>query len=521
MSEQQQEIRTYRGRTLEELVPKIREELGDDAVIVARRETRSGGFAGFFARREIEVDVAAGGAAEVAAPESPAATAFREQLAAAQAMSADWISDEPAGPESAATVHPLPSGRADAGAGPASGAADWNAAGEADVIQLKPGDEPPLPDAQAGAVRYQAELEAALEAELDHDAEPDALLGGAEPVPVVPEPILAEQPEPPEPPAAATTPDPAPAASVTTPEPAATPRFEPPVAEQPPAVAVPPLAEGPLTPVALGLPPTLADVFVASGAPTGSVEIVARRAAQRMADRGLGDELAERAASEAAWGLWPFSPETDVRELVARALASHLPPSPLRAGPARLALVGPSGAGKTRCVARLAAVYSRQGELPVTVVALRPADQGDELRRLLSPYGVALRVCGSGADAAAELATDERRIVLVDTPAIVLRDVEGRDRLAADLRSLALDEVHVAVAATMSLDAAGELLDAAAPLRPTALVVTHCDETFQLGTMIRLSSERDLPISYMGQGQAVDAGLMPGAAEHLAAELLC
>lgn len=503
MSEQEQEIRTYRGRTLEELVPRIRDELGDDAVIVARRETRSGGFAGFFARREIEVDVVAGGVAEAAAPDSPAAAAFREQLAAAQAMTADYISDEPAGPEPAAIVHPLPAGRNDPGAGGAVAADDWNAAGEADVIPLKPGDAAALPDAVAGAVRYQAELDAALEAELDHEAEPDEDITDGEP------PAVQATPEP-EPPAPQAAPEPAPAAE-----------FEPAAAERAPAVDVAPLAEGPLAPVALGLPPTLADVFVASGAPTGEVEIVAGRVAERMADRGLGDELAQRAASEAAWGLWPFAPDSDVRELVARALARHLPPSPLRAGPARIALVGPSGAGKTRCVARLAAVYARQGELPVTVVALRPADQGEELRRLLSPYGVALRVCGGGADAAAELAADDRRIVLVDTPAIVLRDADGRDRLAADLRALALDEVHVAVAATMSLDAAGELLDAAATLRPSALVVTHCDETFQLGTMVRLSSERNLPISYVGQGQAVDAGLTPGAAELLAAELLC
>lgn len=492
MSEHEQEIRTYRGRTLEEIVPMIRDELGDDAVIVARRETRSGGFAGFFAKREIEVDVVPGGTPAAAAPEPAAAAAFREQLAAAQAMTADYISDEPALPDAGAAVHPLfgsepePAVAAEpaASAGPAG---DWNAAGDADVIQLKPGDDPPAADAATGALRYQAELDAALEAELDHEQEePAAPVAGTEHD--AGEPTVA---------------------------------FEPVAPEVVAAADAPALAEGPLPPVALGLPPTLADVFVAAGAPTGRVEIVARRAAQRMADRGLGEELAGRAAAEAAWGLWPFAPERDVRELVARALARHLPPSPLRAGPARIALVGPSGAGKTRCVARLAAVYARQGELPVTVVALRPADQGDELRRLLSPYGVALRVCGSGADAAAELAADDHRIVLVDTPAMVLRDADGRDRLAGDLRALALDEVHVALAATMSFDAAAELLDAAAGLRPTALVVTHCDETFQLGTMVRLSSERDLPISYVGQGQAVDAGLTPGAAELLAAELLC
>ncbi len=57
MSGQDPEVYTYRGRSLEELVGRIRDDLGDDAVIVARRETRSGGFAGFFAKREIEVDV--------------------------------------------------------------------------------------------------------------------------------------------------------------------------------------------------------------------------------------------------------------------------------------------------------------------------------------------------------------------------------------------------------------------------------------------------------------------------------
>src|SRR5262245_35866856 len=69
---------TYRGRSLEELVPRIRSELGDDAVIVARREATSGGVGGFFARREIEVEVRPG---ESAAADVTAA--FARQLAEA------------------------------------------------------------------------------------------------------------------------------------------------------------------------------------------------------------------------------------------------------------------------------------------------------------------------------------------------------------------------------------------------------------------------------------------------------
>src|SRR3954462_7779727 len=78
MAPEDQETFTYRGRSLEELVPRIRQELGDDAVIVSRRETTSGGVGGVFAQREIEVEVRPG------EPAGPAvAAAFAAQLAEA------------------------------------------------------------------------------------------------------------------------------------------------------------------------------------------------------------------------------------------------------------------------------------------------------------------------------------------------------------------------------------------------------------------------------------------------------
>ncbi len=54
------ETRTYQGASLEELLPRIREELGAGAVITRRREGVTGGFAGFFGKRCIEVVAQAG-----------------------------------------------------------------------------------------------------------------------------------------------------------------------------------------------------------------------------------------------------------------------------------------------------------------------------------------------------------------------------------------------------------------------------------------------------------------------------
>jgi hypothetical protein len=52
-------VRTYRGRTLEELVPQIREQLGPDAIVVRQRDGLMGGVGGFFQQRFVEIDAMA------------------------------------------------------------------------------------------------------------------------------------------------------------------------------------------------------------------------------------------------------------------------------------------------------------------------------------------------------------------------------------------------------------------------------------------------------------------------------
>jgi flagellar biosynthesis protein FlhF len=50
------ETKTFRGRSLEEVLPQIRAEFGADAIVVRRREGLAGGVGGFFQRSYVEVD---------------------------------------------------------------------------------------------------------------------------------------------------------------------------------------------------------------------------------------------------------------------------------------------------------------------------------------------------------------------------------------------------------------------------------------------------------------------------------
>ncbi|MFL5911084.1 MAG: hypothetical protein ACJ768_11000 [Gaiellaceae bacterium] len=91
------QTKTFRGRNLAELLPRIRHELGPDAVITRQREGLQGGFAGFFQKQFVEVEAHSGQARERTLDvyddglESPAiraliqqASPFADQLEAAE-----------------------------------------------------------------------------------------------------------------------------------------------------------------------------------------------------------------------------------------------------------------------------------------------------------------------------------------------------------------------------------------------------------------------------------------------------
>jgi flagellar biosynthesis protein FlhF len=282
-----------------------------------------------------------------------------------------------------------------------------------------------------------------------------------------------------------------------------------------------PVAEPEPEPEPIPLAEPVAAVIAPAPVPVAGLPPAAIVAAERLVARGLRQGLAEAIADEAIAGLAPLLPGADPKDLVTDALARRIPMHPLRRGPGVVGFVGPGGAGKTRCVARLAAAHARHGVLAVTVVALRSPDGGAELRRLLAPYGVALHAIESGAEGAGLLAElRSTGLVIVDTPGVSPRSTGELRALGIELDSLAPDELHLAVPATIGPAAAQELVSGVRELGVGALVLTHTDETEMLGTVVGLAIDSGLPLSYLARGQAVEAGLKPANATELAHDLV-
>jgi hypothetical protein len=106
------DVKTFRGRTLEELLPQIREQLGSDAVVLRQRDGLMGGIGGFFQQRFVELDARAGHRRVDVYDEVPQAPAEPDAFAAllAEAETAEdagpriWVA--PTVPESPSSPEP-------------------------------------------------------------------------------------------------------------------------------------------------------------------------------------------------------------------------------------------------------------------------------------------------------------------------------------------------------------------------------------------------------------------------------
>ncbi|HKO28047.1 MAG TPA: hypothetical protein VJU80_11360, partial [Solirubrobacteraceae bacterium] len=203
-------------------------------------------------------------------------------------------------------------------------------------------------------------------------------------------------------------------------------------------------------------------------------------------------------------------------------LAAIIPaPAPLPPHGAAVGFVGAGGSGKTRCAAALASAYAKRSTLASSVVSMGSDDWGGDLKELLKGQNVWVMGAANGPEAAPAVQHGrDGGLVVVDTAAATPRDPDTVNNLAAELGSLNLDAVYIAVPATFSVHAARKLLDGFAALGADGIAVTHADEADQLGIAAELSHISGMPVAYIHDGLELDSALSAADPSALAARLL-
>ncbi|MEJ7600384.1 MAG: hypothetical protein WKG01_20910 [Kofleriaceae bacterium] len=167
-------------------------------------------------------------------------------------------------------------------------------------------------------------------------------------------------------------------------------------------------------------------------------------------------------------------------------------------------LVGPTGAGKTTTIAKLAAraalIEGKRVKL-VTLDNYRVAGI-DQIRTFADLIGIPLEVAESPRDLV-EILDDNYDLVLIDTAGRSPRDTASIGELAAELPELPAIEIHLVVPAASSAAAIDELARRYQPLGPTRLLVTKIDEVESCPELASAPGRLSLPITWVTTGQDV------------------
>jgi flagellar biosynthesis protein FlhF len=194
-------------------------------------------------------------------------------------------------------------------------------------------------------------------------------------------------------------------------------------------------------------------------------------------------------------------------------LAKHLPVVEDLSGISSgvVAIVGPTGAGKTTTIAKLAARWCmRHGSQDLALVSTDSYRIGarDQLLTYARILGAPMHAANSGRDLARVLERlKSKKLILIDTAGMGPRDVRLSEQLAALQLGAARARVLLALPAQGEAHALEEIVQAFAPLTPVACILTKADEAASLGAVISTTLRHRLKIAYVCDGQRVPEDL--------------
>lgn len=167
-------------------------------------------------------------------------------------------------------------------------------------------------------------------------------------------------------------------------------------------------------------------------------------------------------------------------------------------------LVGPTGAGKTTTIAKIAARAALVEGRSVSLITLDNYRVGgvDQIRAFADLIGVPLAVAEDAA-ALRELVDESADLTLIDTAGRSPRESGDIEALAAILPQLPPIEVHLVIPAATSPAAIDALVARFRPLRPARLLFTKIDEVDSAAELSLAPARHQLPITWVATGQQV------------------
>jgi len=188
-----------------------------------------------------------------------------------------------------------------------------------------------------------------------------------------------------------------------------------------------------------------------------------------------------------------------------------------------VALVGPTGVGKTTTIAKLAANYrlrenKRVGLITVDTYRIAAVEQ---LRTYAEIIDLPMEIVSTPREMREAIARmSDLDLILMDTAGRSPRDEVKIQELKSMLAEAEPDEVHLVLSAVGGVRSLVSTAERFATVGTTAMLVTKLDEATALGNLLSLTRSCELPISYLTDGQNVPDDIQVAQPNKLAQMIL-
>ena len=218
-----------------------------------------------------------------------------------------------------------------------------------------------------------------------------------------------------------------------------------------------------------------------------------------------------------------FLTKDNIDSYVVSTISSMIPTSSFKISkknrPYVISLVGPTGVGKTTCIAKLALISKILHNLNIGLISIDTYRLGalDQLRIFSDISTIDFLVAYEPSDMPKLLSKLKKKdIVFIDTVGRSQNNAAHLNSIKDFLNPVSIDDIYLVLSSTSTAKTMIDVSQKFKLLDYDSVIFTKIDEAVSFGTILNFVSKSNLPIKYLTNGQVIPDDILAAEPEFIA-----
>jgi len=185
----------------------------------------------------------------------------------------------------------------------------------------------------------------------------------------------------------------------------------------------------------------------------------------------------------------------------------------------KVALVGPTGVGKTTCIAKLSVISKLIHNLEIGLISVDTYRLGaiDQLRIFSEISNIELKVANEAGEMADIINKFRKKdLIFIDTAGRSQNNIQQLYETKEFLNAAQVDETYLVVSSTSSTKLLLDVLKKYKLFNYNSVIYTKIDEAVTFGSILNVAVKKNIPISFLSNGQVIPDDIIAADSEFIA-----